>query len=104
MWNQDGNAVYQLDEDGVNAWYAGVQRGSCSEAEVLRVASLMRAAPWLELLTKSFAAGWGLDRDEETGVWQLWDWEEANAVWRWPGSLTDAPEDVFRAVSAALGE
>jgi len=66
-----------------------------------------RRLPWLELLARCFAAGWMLVDVNSLGVNRMWSLDACDDIigpWEWTGSVTDAPEEVYRAVEAALKE
>jgi len=105
------------DEDVSLMWFKNM-RGAIAQARAAlaaRAATKKHETPcqpsktaWLELLSRCFAAGWTLEpptisEDETVEYWVL-ECREAGHFETWTGTITDAPESVYRAVEAALGE
>jgi len=102
------------DEDVSLMWFKNM-RGAIAQARAAlaaRAATKKHETPcqpsktaWLELLSRCFAAGWRMDCYRPSpghgpGTNSL----RGGITTMWYGNITDAPEEVYRAVEAALGE
>lgn len=62
-WTVDGTTIYELDTDGCNRWFAGVQTaGRVSTAERESIADKMGAADEMYVALKAFMMALGTDR------------------------------------------